>query len=211
MTGEHLGDEAELFALGALEDAERSAAARHVALCAACRERVAAAELVMASLAAAVPAAEPPASIGRRLRASARGGRPRNAGPFALAATVALAFVGLGSQTLLLSNREAAEDRALATIVSSHFNHVSAVTRGDSGVSAKVLYARDGAWIFVIARTHESGTLHAFARTPTADVDLGALATSGETASLLVRPAKPIGTVVIKRGDTEVATATLNY
>jgi hypothetical protein len=211
MTGEHLGDEAELFALGALADAERAVVARHVGLCAACRERVAEAELVMASLAAAVPAAEPSASLGRRLRASARGGRPRNVAVLAFAATVALAFVGLGSQTLLLSNREAAEDRALATIVDSHFNHVSAVARGNGGVTAKVLYARDGAWIFVIARTRESGTLHAFARTPAADVDLGALATSGETASLLVRPASRIGTVAIKRGDTEVATAVLHY
>jgi hypothetical protein len=72
------------------------------------------------------------------------------------------------------------------------------------------VYARDGSWIYIIA-DKPGGSLHALARTASATTDLGALASSGETATLLVRPRERIQSITLQRGGTNVASARLVY
>ena len=212
---EHLGENAELYPLGLLDDDAARDIERHIALCSACAERVAQAQSVAASLAAALPVASPSPALERRLRESARprlGAAKARASifRFALAAAIALIFLGLGWQTLVLQQRLKAEDVALVTIVHSHFNHVSMAPESANPVAAKILYARDGSWIYIIA-DKPGGSLHAIAETATGTIDLGVLTSTGKTASLLVHPRERITSIVLQRADTNVASAKLAY
>jgi hypothetical protein len=212
---EHLGENAELYPLGLLDDDGVRDVERHIALCSACAERVAQAQSVAASLAAALPVASPSPALEHRLRESVRpqlGAAKGRASilRFALAAAVALVFLGLGWQTLVLHQRLKADDVALVTIVHSHFNHVSMAPESGNPVAAKVLYARDGSWIYIIA-DKPGGSLHAIAETAMGAIDLGPLISTGETASLLVHPRKRVRLVVLQRGGTNVASARLTY
>jgi len=212
---EHLGEDAELYPLGILDDDAARNVERHVAFCSECAERVAQAEAVAASLAAALPLATPSPTLERRLRESARpqlGARKLSANVFrfAIAAAFVLAFLGLGLQTLLLRQRLAAEDVALVTMVHSHFNHVSMNPESANPVAAKILYARDGSWIYIIA-DKPVGALHAIARTTAGVADLGVLGSAGETATLLVHPRERIQSIVLQRAGTNVASAKLAY
>jgi len=212
---EHLGENAELYPLGILDDDAAREVERHIAFCSECAERVARAEAVAASLAAALPLATPSPTLERRLRESTRPQRYANKPrttlfPFALAAAFALAFLGLGWQQLVLRQRLAAEDVALVTMVHSHFNHVSMSPESTSPVAAKILYARDGSWIYIIA-DKPGGALHAIAHTERGVADLGAMLKAGETATLLVHPSERVRSIVLQRGGTTVASAKLVY
>jgi hypothetical protein len=211
---EHLGENAELYPLGILDDDAARDVERHIARCSECAERVAQAELVAASLAAALPLATPSPALESRLRESARPqstAKPRaNLLPFALAAAFALAFLGLGWQTLVLQQRLKTQDVAFVNMVHSHFNHVSMSPESANPVAAKILYARDGSWIYIIA-DKPNGLLHAVAQTEAGVADLGALGSSGETATLLVHPRVRIRSITLQRGGADVASATLTY
>ncbi len=214
MTEHHLSEDAELYPLGILDDDAARNVELHIALCSDCAQRVAQAQAVAASLAAALPRAMPSPALERRLRESVR---PRQAAklrasllPFALAAAFALAFLGLGWQALVLRERLQSDDVALVTMVHSHFNHVSMAPQSANPVAAKILYARDGSWIYIIA-DKPGGALHAIARTASATTDLGALTSSGETATLLAHPRERIVTITLQRAGTNVASAKLTY
>jgi hypothetical protein len=210
---EHLGEDAELYPLGVLDDDAARNVERHVASCSECAERVAQAQAVAGSLAAALPQATPSPALERRLREAVRpqqsAKRRASLFPFALAAAFALAFLG-GWQALVLRERLAAEDVALVTMVHSHFNHVSMSPQSRNPVAAKVLYARDGSWVYIIA-DKPGGLLHAIARTAAGAADLGALASAGETATLLVHPRERIRSITLQRAGMDVAAATLVY
>jgi hypothetical protein len=77
-------------------------------------------------------------------------------------------------------------------------------------VAAKILYARDGSWVYIIA-DKPGGPLRAVALTPTGVADLGALSRAGETATLLVHPRDRIRSIVLQRAGTTVASAKLAY
>lgn len=212
---EHLGEDAELYPLGILDDDAAREVERHIALCSTCAERVAQAQTTAASLAAALPAATPSPALKRRLHESLRPHRRAairyaNLSRFAVAAMVALALIGLGSQTLMLRGRLANEDLALVTMVHSHFNHVSMAPESANPVAAKILYARDGSWIYIIA-DKPGGPLDAIASTATGTTDVGSLASAGETATLLFRPHERVRAVALRRAGTNVASATLAY
>ncbi len=212
---EHLGEDAELYPLGILDDDAAREVERHIALCSDCAERVAQSEAVAASLAGALPLATPSSALERRLRESARprrgsGDLRANVFRFAIAAAFALVFLGLGLQTLLLRQRLAAEDVALVSMVHSHFSHVSMSPESANPVAAKILYARDGSWIYIIA-DKPGGPLRAVAHTPAGVADLGVLSGAGETATLLVRPRERIRSIVLQRAGTNVASAKLTY
>lgn len=95
-------------------------------------------------------------------------------------------------------------------MVHSHFNHVSMSPESANPVAAKILYARDGSWIYIIA-DKPGGLLHAIAHTEAGAADLGALGSSGETATLLVHPRERIRSITLQRAGTDVASATLAY
>jgi putative zinc finger protein len=231
----HIGDDAELYALGALDSVSASRVEQHIANCPQCTARVNDARLTAAALAEALPAVEPSAELGRRLRASAAAAstststglrrttsrtrasaRMSSTGWFsdrvvryAVAAALVLALLNAGWQSFRLHREIAVQDVALATLVHSHFNHVSTTPLVSGSPAAKILYARDGAWIYVIA-DRPGGAVRVLGYGAGAAVDLGTMA-DGKTATLLVRPRTRIHRIVLERGNVPVAEATLAY
>lgn len=219
----HLGDLAQLFALGVLEPGERAEVEAHLGTCDDCSREVGRAEATVAALTdATVPAAEPPARLASRLAASASPALPlrrsarfatmlaSNTGWRAFAASVVLGIVlvgGVAGRNVALRNSLSADDRAFATIATSHFRHTNFVGR----TPAKVLYARDGTWVYLIV---DEPACHCrlVSRDASAVRDLGAPEPRGETATLFVaRANRPGALELVDAQGSVLATATLVY
>jgi hypothetical protein len=187
----HLDDDAELYALG-LTDRERDAEIEaHLAACGACRARVVAAESAAASLAAALPPM--PAAAPRRAWWTA----VATAAAVVFAATAA--FEGTTAHTA--STELARTDAALGAIASSHFGHTTLAS--EPNVVAKVLYARDGSWIYIVAQNAPPGA-HVVLGRGAASRDLGAL-DAGAPATLFVRAPGRAAEISVLAGDRVVA------
>jgi hypothetical protein len=172
----HLDDDAELYALG-LTDRERDAEIEaHLAACGACRARVVAAESAAAALAATLPPMPAAAAAPRRVW-------------WVSAAAAAAALVFAATTAFEASSAHAANAQlamtgtALGAIASSHFQHTTLAA--DPGVIVKALYARDGAWLYVVAE-HAPPGAHVVLGSGTAQRDLGAL-DGGAPATLFAR------------------------
>jgi hypothetical protein len=222
----HVGELAALHALGALEPHERAHVEAHVAKCSACARAVGEAEATVAALDDAfIAQVEPPERLGTRIAASARTVvplPPRHVarfteparGFYATAAALLLA-AGFGGGAFVERStdaRQAARDSAvLATIATSHFNHVSFTARAAGAPISKVLYARDGAWFYVVINS-ATCDCRIVAHSAAGAQDLGAPVARGTTAALFVRgsPRPSSLELVIPSGDV-IAAATLIY
>jgi len=220
--GEHLGEQAELYALGVLDPEERQSVERHIAGCATCTREVGRAEEAVAALDdATVPQVDPPAELGRRIAASALPA-PSNVVAFkrsvgigrqwALAASIAL-IVGLGSGVALdrgLGGSQAPsnDELAIQTIAASHFLHASFQPASAGVPVAKVLYARDRSWLYVIVDADVAG-YRVVGRSEKGALDFGALRPGKSTSTLFVRTTdRPRSLQIVDRGRI-VASATL--
>jgi anti-sigma factor RsiW len=193
----HLDDDAELYALGLTERERDAEIEAHLATCDACRARVVAAESAAASLAATVPPM--PAATPRRTWWA----------PVATAAAVVFAAT-TALQTASVQNASAQlarTDTALGAIASSHFGHTTLTSQ--PGVVAKALYARDGAWVYVVAENAPRGA-HLVLRNGAASRDLGAL-DGGAPATLFVRAPGRADEISVVAGDRVVAHGTPAY
>jgi anti-sigma-K factor RskA len=233
----HIGDDAELYALGALDGVSARRVEQHIADCQECAARVNDALLAAAALAQALPASAPSAELGRRLSASAAAGARTGARRatstvsrsatrtsartstgwfsdrvlrYAVAAALVLALLNAGWQSFRLHREIAVEDVALATLVHSHFNHVSMTPLVAGPLAAKILYARDGSWIYVIA-DRPGGALRALGYAAGKALDFGTMPSDGKTATLMVHPRSRVRRIVLERDDAPVAEATLAY
>ncbi len=236
--GAHLGERAELYALGALEPVERTEVETHVARCADCLRALGAAEATVTTLAEAwAPRSALPAGLGARLTASAHAGtapaapvaarslrmpgrdrRRRLVRPgrsvLAAAATLLVA-AGIGTGSLLDraadGRRADRESSVLATLANAHFLHVSLRARGPAAPVAKVLYARDGAWLYVIVAS-ATCVCRVRASSPAGNRDLGRLEVRGTTATLFVRdPGRPESLALIGSAGQVVADTAIRY
>jgi hypothetical protein len=190
----HLDDDAELYALG-LTDRDRNAEIEsHIAGCAACRTRVVNAESAAAALAAALPPAPVAAPVAAPRRATWWPGLA-TAAAFVFAATA-------GVQTIAArdtASQLARTDGALTVIASSHFNHTTLTA--EPGVIVKVLYARDGAWCYVVATGVPPGS-HLVLRRGAVSRDAGTL-DAAAPATLFVRaPGRNDEVAVVNDGRT---------
>jgi hypothetical protein len=193
----HLDDDAELYALG-LTDRERDAEIEaHLAACDECRARVVAAEAAAASLAAALPPV--PAAAPRRTWWAPLA----TAAAFAFAATTAFQTVTAHDASAQLARTDA----ALGAIASSHFAHTTLTAQ--PGVVAKALYARDGAWVYVVAENAPRGA-HVVLRSGAARRDLGAL-DAGAPATLFARAPGRADEISVTAGDRVVAHGAPSY
>lgn len=108
--------------------------------------------------------------------------------------------------------RQAAHDSAiLATIASSHCNHVGFTSRAPSGPVSKVLYARDGAWFHLVV---DSATCDCrlLARSAAGQRDLGKPEVGGTTATLFVSDfAHPTSLELVAASGRVLSDATLAY
>ncbi len=210
---EHLGDAADLYAIGALDDEEREAVDRHVARCPQCAALLGRAEERVAVLAAADVPHVPPSQLARRV-ALAVGRHPSR--PFAFAAAVAAAFVigVLPSAYFWQQNRamnatmlvDAAAMNRLASMP-----HRSAAFSGMSdGSAARVMYAPDGSWYVVLVRGVSNALsvvwMHGGKRTM-----LGTTIPHGQVAMLYLPRSHRMDQLALMDGRRVVAEAQLAY
>lgn len=175
---DHLGEDAELYALGMIPE-RRDQIEAHLRGCAECAERVRAAEEIGALLAAALPPV-PEATNVVPLRA--RG--PRGWWPLVAAAAVVLVVGGTSVvRERAAESQLAYTDTALIAMANAHFLHVTLA--GRPGVIAKAIYARDGAWCYVVADGVPPGS-HVLVTQGGVRRDLGVL-TGARPATLFVR------------------------
>ncbi|HET9096655.1 MAG TPA: zf-HC2 domain-containing protein [Candidatus Baltobacteraceae bacterium] len=201
-THEHIDELAELYALGALDDAERARVDLHARSCTDCATRLGEAERFISETIADV---EPPLALDRRMRASFA---PRRAWNLRWGALVAAAFVlGLlpGAIFGVVQHRQSPafdSDRAISALVNSHFAHVQFTPLAADAPKAKVLYGRGKPWRYFIAQTNRPYTVEAESEKG-ASV-LGALHVSGGAAELFV-PATSARSFVLLDGTRAVS------
>jgi hypothetical protein len=133
-----------------------------------------------------------------------RNAAPRGARWPALAAAAAVVFAATtafeANAAHAANMRLARNDGALVAIASSHFGHTTLTA--DSGVIAKALYARDGAWCYVVATGAPSGA-HVVLHQGAASRDMGTL--GGEPATLFVSGAGHVDEVDVVVGNHVLA------
>ncbi|HVA33096.1 MAG TPA: zf-HC2 domain-containing protein [Candidatus Baltobacteraceae bacterium] len=160
---DHIGDDAPLYALGALDDAERKAIDAHAATCPQCARLLGDAEDAVA-LAVAAQAVHPvPAELGDRIAPLARGQvlalpwRPSRGGWQVAAAAAAALLIGLIPSAYLWQQNHAmhaamvADAGALSTVANQPHRMAVFQTMGD-GTSARVMYGRDGSWYVILVK-----------------------------------------------------------
>jgi putative zinc finger protein len=197
----HVGENAELYALGMLDEPKRVAIDAHVATCSECARALGDAErTVMRVVAADAPRATP-ASLDRRV--TGRFVERSNAWRWlALAAAVAL-LVGAPIAAYLRGSEQAAnrQSPALMAIVGSHFVHAPFVPVTSDAPKAKVLLAKDGSWFYVIARTAQPLRV-------TSEPDgalLGSLQREGDVATLFVSESVRVHALALRDGQRLLA------
>lgn len=203
----HIDELAELYALGTLDEAERASVDAHAIECEACAQRLGEAESTIAFLEQSV--AVPP-SLDRRMSAVfAR--TPRFRVPASL---VAAAFVIglLPSLFFWNANRstrafDADRQQAVQAMVSSHFAHAQFTALAPDAPKAKLIYARNGNWIYVVAETGRPLSLHA--QGAQGEVALGTLHVSGQAAELYVPQAPATRTFTLYDGTNQIERVTL--
>ncbi len=192
----HIGESAELYALGSLDRDERAAIDRHVAGCPECLRRLGEAEETVLALERAV----------RPLAAPRQGGAPlpferRGISAWWLAPAVAAALV-LG---LIFARQQPQSDPATLAMITSHFAHSQFTSTG--GPSAKVIYARDRSWYYVIV----AGTYRyaVYGVRDGESTPLGAIDPSGSTSRLFKRSAVAFDRIELRDGARTVETAAI--
>lgn len=186
MTHEHIGELAELYALGVLDDAERTQVEAQAQTCAECAKRLGEAEMLIAGT---VAEREPPAELDARMREAFA---PRRAFAPRWGALVAAAFIlgllpGLIFATLERrqpSGFENDRDKAISALVNSHFVHAQFTALTPDAPKAKVIYGRGKTWRFFVAETNRAYTVESQDGGKTQK--LGTLHVSGNAAELYV-------------------------
>jgi anti-sigma factor RsiW len=208
---EHLGELAELYALGALDARERDDVERHLARCAQCVRRLAEAERDVAVLAASQTQYAAPPTLESRLR---RAVRP-HAFP-AWAAAVAAAFVvGFAPATYFWQQNEAmhalmtADSAALSRIATAPHRAV-AFSPMPGGSNASVMYGPDGSW-YVVVVAHVSKTLTVAWMHDGRQTVLGTAVPHGDLAMLYLPSSHRMDRLALMDGTAVVAEAQLAY
>jgi hypothetical protein len=201
---EHLGEDAELFALGVLDDDERARVEAHAAECVECSRRLGEAETVVAELASSYTGQGKVVALPQRARSR---GWMATAAAFAVAIGVTIASL---VQTQHLQARLSADDAILATIATSHFNHTTFTKAAADGPTAKVINGRHGEWLYVIVDAPVSD-MHVVANRAGTNVDLGTLQIHGRTSTLFKRDPGTLDRIDLQRNGSVIETAKPSY
>ena len=145
----HLGDDAELYALGDLDDVSRLRAENHLRACSECARRVGEAEAAITTLAERETLPGRPAELDRRMHAAFARSRSPMRWIAAVAAALVLALLSV-IYTRLLTVHEGSERVAMQAMLHGHFLHASFTPVDPSAPEAKAIYARDGSWLYVL-------------------------------------------------------------
>lgn len=210
---EHIEEQAELYAIGALDDSERRAVEAHVAECEACVQRLSIAEDAVAEMEVARAQHRPPAQLQRRVRAIALRSGPR--WPSFVPAVAAALILGLlpsayfwqqsrAMHAAMLADADAMNRLATAPHRSAAFSEMS------DGSAATVMYGPDGSWYVVLVR----GASHALSVAWMHDgrrTMLGTAEPHGDVAMLYLPKSHRMDQLALMDGERLVAQAQLAY
>ena len=194
MNDTHIGENAELYAIGTLDDLERQRVEAHVANCADCLRRLGQAEETVLGLERETPAEPLPANA-RAPRFASRGTAGWWIGVVAAAAALVLGY-------LLPHPQAPSNGAAQVAMINSHFNHAQFV---GGGPPAKVIYARDHSWYYVIiegSHTYAVDGIGSNGRT-----DVGTTTPRDGTSELFVPHAARFKQIDLREGTNIIATA----
>ena len=142
----HVGEDAELYALGELDADRHDRIDRHVRTCSECARRVGEAESAVLRLIEGDARDLAPQAL-RPFRAPSQGS------VWLWAAAIAAAFV-LGLLPWLASLRTQAppaqQQLAMTSMLRGHFLHSPFAARIAGAPNAKAIYGRDGGWVYVL-------------------------------------------------------------
>ncbi len=204
---DHVGELAELYALGDLSVAERERVDRHARECPQCAQRLGEAEATVLRLieADAVQASVTPL---RRIRS-------RSTNWATLAAIAAAFLIGLlpwGVQTLRqrastpLSTTRDANQLAMNAMLAGHFLHAPLVPLAANAPAGKVIYAREGGWIYVIVAAG-AAPLDVDVVSGSTRARVATLDASAQTRAAFVPTSEAIQSVELLEGSTPIAQA----
>jgi hypothetical protein len=207
---DHIGESAELYALGHLDELEASRAERHARSCDACAKRLGDAEAtVLYLIEASSVAPETPVELDRRVRFAKRP-------PLAWIATVAAAFLfGLlpwGVTALRHSNEGVGSNQQLAmnAMLAGHFLHTPVAPLKPNAPKAKVIYPREGGWLYVLVGPYNQ-SLDVVAITGNQRKTIASVASGTETRAEFVPIAQRVTTVQLLENGTPIGTARIVY
>lgn len=201
----HVGEDAELYALGELDAIARERVDRHVRACGECARRVGEAESAVLGLIEGDAGEIAPHAL-RPFRVAA--GRPA----WQWAAAVAAAFV-LGLIPWLVSMRATAppaQQLAMTAMLDGHFMHAPFAAANPGAPNAKAIYARNGAWIYVLAAPAD-GALDVVAVSNGKRSKLGTIAPGTATRGAFFTEIVPADKLELVRDGRTIASATLVY
>jgi hypothetical protein len=156
MNHEHVGDDAALYALGALSDREAIALQVHIRQCPSCANLVGDAEDAVTAAALAEPLHRAPAALERRITGllAPQAAFGRGSAVAAIAAAFLLGILPswyLWQQNRSMQDAVASRGAAMARIAEGP--HRRASFRGGGGnVAADVMYAPDGSWYVIVVK-----------------------------------------------------------
>ena len=198
---EHFEEELELYALGDLDERERAAIDAHAKTCAECARRLGEAEETLASMTSLLPAYRAPQ---RRPAVWKPAARVAVAAAFVaglLVATFTLAFMNLGGG----SNDDV---RAQIAMTHAHFEHIELEPAAAGAPAAKVIYAQDRSWLYVIVDDGRAG-YRLLSAGPTGTHGLGQLVAHGGSSSLFIAHPPDSNDLELAFGNAVVARGTL--
>jgi hypothetical protein len=199
-SAQHVGEDAELYALGQLDDVTRDRLERHVRVCAQCARRVGEAESTVLRL---IEAQTPP------VPAALRPFYAPSSRTWRWAAAIAAAFVlGLFPwlAVTLRSAPPATQQLAMTAMLHGHFLHADFVPDIAGAPEAKVIYARTGGWLYVLTAPG-SERLSIVTVTRGSRSAVASVAPAAQTRAAFVPLSGPIDEVLLLEGERQVAHA----
>lgn len=213
----HIGEDAELYAVGSLSGADRDAVDQHVATCSQCAQRVDEASRTVAQIAAAQPIYEPSSLLRERLASSVSVSARRPAHwalmGLALAACLAIAFIPTWlavDRTRVVSQSMEQDEHALARIASAPTFRRAEFMSNQRPTGAHVLYGPRGDWYYVMVLHPTSGMQVAYVHGRRMEL-LGRLVMHGESGTLYLPVNHKMEQLALLQNDTVVASAHLVY
>lgn len=170
---EHIGEAAELYAAGQLDAAEIAAIEAHAAGCEACLRRLGEAEETVLALERVNTPLAPRAATN-----VLQFPRREISSWWLVPAMAAALLVGM-----LWPRAQPQHNVAMLAMVNGHFSHAQFA---GTGPKAKVLYARDRSWYYVIVAGPERYDVYGV--TGADRISLGTTTPAGSTSELFVRP-----------------------
>ena len=190
----HIGESAELYAAGALDAREQARVDAHVAECTDCLRRLGEAEETVLALERAGVA--DPMTRG----ASVVPMRPRRVPAWWLAVAAAAAFMA----GFVVPHSAPRSGVATLAMIGSHFSHAQF---SGTGPAAKVIYARDRSWYYVIVAAR--ARYEVFGVRDGRAVSLGTTQPQAATSELFTRVGKPFDRLELREHATTLETAAI--